>query len=282
MINTRFKSSDYHFGNRITKLMEDIGIDTKAKRPAPSKVLARKLFDSDIMQFKDDYLEEEKDWLRNKSLDDVKTVINRHRKLESATNIDVLWLDRYCRVFGCDADYLMGYTDTPSRERTDISKATGLSEKSVKLLLDRMAYPEKKKAVMDIMPDEERFEEAFIDLNKNSRHIPKYLLECVNFLLEYCYDDKDSESLIDLIYKYLSSIPVKYMHVYSRIQGDKRERIYPIEAPIRPEDYISTNYIDEYRISELFEETKRQAVMQKLTDMKRKIKEKEEDKDGKH
>ena len=272
---------NYHFGNRLTHLMESVGIDTEAYESA-DRVLAEKLFEKGIIQFKDDYQEDEAKELRKRDIDRKRKTIMGHRKKASATSVRSEWIDYYCQFFGCDADYLFGYIDTPTRESTDICKATGLSEKSVKLLLDRMAYPEKKKAVMDIMPDEERFKEAFIDLNKNSRHIPIYLLECVNFLLEYCYEDKDSESLIDLIYKYLSSIPVKYMHVYSRIQGDKRERIYPIEAPIRPEDYISTNYIDEYKISELFEETQRQAVMQKLIDMKRQIKEKEEDKDGKH
>lgn len=48
----------------------------------------------------------------------------------------ISWIQKYCKFFGCSADYLLGYIDKPTHEITDINKASGLSTAAIQKLLD--------------------------------------------------------------------------------------------------------------------------------------------------
>jgi len=41
--------------------------------------------------------------------------------------LETKWIIRYCKFFGCSADYLFGFIDNPTHEITDIRKQIGLS-----------------------------------------------------------------------------------------------------------------------------------------------------------
>ena len=44
----------------------------------------------------------------------------------------ISWIKRYCKFFGCSADYMLGLIDCPTKEITDIHNATGLTPISIK------------------------------------------------------------------------------------------------------------------------------------------------------
>ena len=243
MINIRIQNPNYHFGERLTHLMELAGIDLNSKKPGPDRLLLDMILQNNLITLGTEEWKEEKETIRkyeaSKKYDYTK-VISNHRKKALATEVSSEWINRYCQLFNCDSDYLFGYIDTPSRVNTDICKATGLSEKSVQLFLDIMEYPERMKVIKSLLPDSpDRYKDEYLSLNKNTHHIPRYLIPCINLLLESCYDDRDSENIIDLIYKYLFMILPEYPEVYSKIKGDKGTRLRPIDAPIRSDCYIA-------------------------------------------
>lgn len=128
---------NYNFGERITRLMQINGIDLKSKKPGPDRILLDRLLAMDIVTLNTEKWDEDKEKIEDyekRRRYDLTKVISKHRTIASARNISGEWLDNYCKVFGCDSDYLFGYTDTPSKKTTDISDATGLTIKSVDVL----------------------------------------------------------------------------------------------------------------------------------------------------
>lgn len=52
------------------------------------------------------------------------------------SDIEITWLKNYCTFFHCSADYILGYINEPTHEKTDINKASGLSSAAIQKLLD--------------------------------------------------------------------------------------------------------------------------------------------------
>lgn len=111
------------FGERLEKLMVDDGINIDKKKGADTE-LAAKMLKSGCLNF---YVNE-----YQKSLNSARTQIGRHRKVDSASNLDGKWLKAYCDYFGCSADYLFGYISLPTHTASDIQKQTGLSSDAIK------------------------------------------------------------------------------------------------------------------------------------------------------
>lgn len=60
-------------------------------------------------------------------------------------------IDLYCRFFGCSADFLLGYIDTPTYEEKALAELTGLSERGYLALLAK--DPVIIKALDLLLPD---------------------------------------------------------------------------------------------------------------------------------
>lgn len=52
------------------------------------------------------------------------------------SDIEITWLKNYCTFFHCSADYILGYINEPTHEKTDINSASGLSSAAIQKLLD--------------------------------------------------------------------------------------------------------------------------------------------------
>lgn len=64
------------------------------------------------------------------------------KDLKSSESLSTLYLIEYCNFFNCEADYLLGYIDFPTKQTQDIYELTGLNEKSIETLkiLKRSEY----------------------------------------------------------------------------------------------------------------------------------------------
>lgn len=60
--------------------------------------------------------------------------MRKHTKADSAVNVSGLWLDMYCKLFNCSADFLLGYIDRPTQEKNDIGEVIGLSDQAIDTL----------------------------------------------------------------------------------------------------------------------------------------------------
>lgn len=58
-------------------------------------------------------------------------LLKTHLQLASAETIKGRFLDLYCKLFHCSADYLLGYIDLPTHQDTDLAAHTGLTEKAI-------------------------------------------------------------------------------------------------------------------------------------------------------
>lgn len=69
-----------------------------------------------------------------------KRSIDNHLKLgdlsdlSSSESLSTLYLIEYCNYFNCEADYLLGYIDFPTKQTQNIYELTGLNQKAVDAL----------------------------------------------------------------------------------------------------------------------------------------------------
>lgn len=154
------------FGKRLEYLMQCNDLDT-TKKGASAK-LAKKMIEKRCLNF-----------LVNEDpkgkLDSARGRIEVHRSTGSAENVEGKWLKAYCDYFGCSADYLFGYIDLPTKEKTDINRLTGLSGKAVDAL--QILHCPKDASV------------------EGSQQIGRYDIIALNLILEDFYDRyKSTES----------------------------------------------------------------------------------------
>lgn len=74
------------------------------------------------------------------------------------------FLYAYCIIFKCSADYLLGFIDLPTKEKTDFNKLTGLWDNCI----DTLAECNKR----------EPYDNSWADYNKNIINVLNYLLYC--------------------------------------------------------------------------------------------------------
>ncbi len=125
------------FANRLWLLMERNGYTS-----APE--LAKKLYDCGLVtvEQKDTYRSEKEK--RDNAIDSVRKKILKHLNSDTPRELQGEFTIAYCKLFKCDADYLLGNINLPTREDTDINKKTGLNENAIQTLkiLKRSDYIE--------------------------------------------------------------------------------------------------------------------------------------------
>lgn len=85
-------------------------------------------------------------------------------------------IDLYCRFFGCSADFLMGYIDTPTHEEKALEDLTALSDTSCRALLEKEGVI--IRALDLLLPD---IQKAFAYIGDNSDHEGEIELSKYNF-----------------------------------------------------------------------------------------------------
>lgn len=154
------------FGKRLEILMQNTGLNVNKK--GASAQLARNMIEKNCL----DFLVNEDPKGRQ---DSARSRIEVHRSTDSAENVEGKWLKAYCDFFGCSSDYLFGYIDLPTKEKTDINRLTGLSSKAVDAL--QILHCPKDASVED------------------SQQIGRYDIIALNLILEDFYDRyKSTES----------------------------------------------------------------------------------------
>lgn len=123
------------FCNRLWFLMERGGF-------LSAKELAEKLYDSKlvVVEQKNTYRTERE--MRKNAIDAIRKKVLAHLNANTPKKLQGEFAMAYCRLFKCDADFLLGNIDLPTREDTDINKITGLDDNAIQTLkiLKRSEY----------------------------------------------------------------------------------------------------------------------------------------------
>lgn len=122
-MNNEFKNT---FGERLEFLMEEKGINTTEK--GANTKLAKDMLKVKCLPF---YVNEPL-----KARESARVRIGEHRKALSAESIEGKWLKAYCDYFGCSADFLFGYIDLPTHDKTNIHEKTNLSYSAIHKIID--------------------------------------------------------------------------------------------------------------------------------------------------
>ncbi len=112
------------FGERLDHLLKSRGINWDEKKYKLKKPFAREMIEAGSFPtlVNDDL---------GKRADTIVKSITNQRCYESVTSVESTYLKAYCDFFSCSADYLFGYIDEVTHEKTDIAAATGLSESAI-------------------------------------------------------------------------------------------------------------------------------------------------------
>lgn len=127
------------FAERLEFLCIQKGIAYKDRKNLP-RALAVAMVDSGIVSCVAD---------RGYEIENTRQKIRGDLEKDSARTVD--HLDLYCRYFGCSADFLMGYIDTPTHEEKALEELTALSGTSCRALLEKDRYI--VKALDLLLPD---------------------------------------------------------------------------------------------------------------------------------
>lgn len=151
-----------HFAERLEFLCTQKGITYKDRKNLP-RALAVAMVDSGIMPCID----------RGYEIENTRQKIRGDLEKDSARTVD--HLDLYCRYFGCSADFLMGYIDTPTHEEKALEDLTALSGASCRALLEKDSTI--VNALNLLLPDLRRvfaYNPIESENEKNERELDKY------------------------------------------------------------------------------------------------------------
>ena len=151
------------FAERLEFLCAQKGITYKDRKNLP-RALAVAMVDSGIVSCVAD---------RGYEIENTRQKIRGDLEKDSARTVD--HLDLYCRYFGCSADFLMGYIDTPTHEEKALKDLTALSDTSCRALLEKDSII--TNALDLLLPDLRRvFAYSPIESEdyKNERELDKY------------------------------------------------------------------------------------------------------------
>lgn len=135
------------------------------------------------------------------------------KDLKTSESLSTLYLIEYCNFFNCEADYLLGYIDFPTKQTRDIYDLTGLNEEAVHAL--------------NMIKLEDRNEQEnmakFNDIpgqyqDETNSHLP-LLMDILNFMLSSGYMEylaMQFRNFVNARYK----VPVYY-------DNDKKSFVYP-------------------------------------------------------
>lgn len=175
-MNNGFINPKLSFGERLEYLMKEAGINI-AKKGA-DRELSIRMYNEGVFQ----YNSEDYD-TKNKNIDTARRRIEEHRKVASASEISGRWLKAYCDYFHCSADYLFGYIELSTHEKTNINKATGLSDKPIQVLQEMKESPFGRRLLASL-------EILVLDVKKyNGDKYYKRFLELFSDFLHFSGDD---------------------------------------------------------------------------------------------
>ncbi len=117
---------DASFGERITALKESKGIKT-------IQSLAEEIF----YKF-DKYNKTDSEETNNSTIEGIRKRIASHLKPNCNPKMD--FIKEYCMFFECEADFLLGYIDFPTKENQGIYETTGLNNTSITTLSSLFNY----------------------------------------------------------------------------------------------------------------------------------------------
>ena len=157
--------------------------------------------------------------------------IKNHLKLgtldnqSSSESLSSLYLIEYCNYFHCEADFLLGYIDFPTRKTQSVYEVTGLNEKTIHAL-EMIQLEDKNENTITIIPKnatEKQIEQIIINPSpENLKYVPSgrpLLMDLLNFMFE----NGNMESLVKHFRNYINvkyKIPVYY-------DNDKHTFVYP-------------------------------------------------------
>ena len=141
------------FAERLEFLCTQKGIAYKDRKNLP-RALAVAMVDSGIVSCVAD---------RGYEIENTRQKIRGDLEKDSARTVD--HLDLYCRYFGCSADFLMGYIDTPTHEEKVLKDLTALSDTSCRALLEKEGVI--IRALDLLLPD---IQKAFAYIGGNNGH----------------------------------------------------------------------------------------------------------------
>lgn len=152
------------FVNRLVFLCSQKGIKYKDIKNLP-RALAEELVDSEIIP---------PIGTRKNRVENARQKITRD--IENEFPVKAEFLDWYCRYFGCSADFLMGYIDTPTHEEKVLKDLTALSDASCRALLKKEGVI--IRALDLLLPD---IQKAFAYIGGNNDHEGEIELSKYNF-----------------------------------------------------------------------------------------------------
>ncbi len=134
----KMKLDESKFKNRLRTLMYSRNLNSAAD-------LAKALYDKGIITVSESF----DDNSETKAKSSMARRIQDHLKWDDADRLQGIYVTAYCDFFGCSADYLFGRTNIKSGNPkvVDFCNATGLSEKSVKRLIEDLPQDIKKELV---------------------------------------------------------------------------------------------------------------------------------------
>lgn len=215
---------DATFGERITALRENMQIKSVQK-------LAEEIFEKLDKYNKTGIPETD-----NLTIEGIRKRIASH--LKSNCNPKMEFIKEYCDFFHCEADFLLGYIDFPTRKVQSVYEVTGLNEKAIHAL-NMIQLTDKNENSITLFPPElfakirnneemtpeeqHQFEEIFFDtegkyIRPLESNNPK-LMDLLNYML-------DSGNIEKIVVQFRNFINAKFkVPVY--YDNDKNNFIYP-------------------------------------------------------
>lgn len=128
----RNKNRNYNLGKCLENLYDLKGIDVSRRGWAEN--VAIELFEEKILKYRSVGDLPEDAERRKKQRHSTAKILLDHIKLQSACELSGKWIMYYCDYFGCDADYLCGYSLEPSHKTASAAEVTGLSRDAINAL----------------------------------------------------------------------------------------------------------------------------------------------------
>ena len=178
--------------------------------------------------------------------------------------------------YGVSLEYIAMRDSYKSYETRSICETTGLSERSAQLFIDYKKRHEKVKAWGKELPQEASLHmRTRFDIEKRYSHVPHYLINVIEALLNSCYTKSDSNNIFDLIYQYVTNVSLENVDiVYNKIMKThyiERNSIANIRPDIYDQVYLDVNQdpFNSHKLSDLVEEAQIRSILNKLSEIRK-------------
>lgn len=165
------KKDNTIINERLLYLINNYPKDRKSKEPKSKLEFAKLLYDNlwELLGFTEkrffndryNYTSPENKNYRN-DVDIVYKELCNDLKLENCNTSKANYIIAYCKYFGCSADYLLGFIDSPTHEKANFKKLTGLYDNCLDTLMECNKH--------------EPLDNSWAEYNRNITNILNYLL----------------------------------------------------------------------------------------------------------